>query len=48
MLRWIVLLTVLCLPHTGCALAQRKDVVYIEPDWFYDDAPVATAPTTDP
>jgi len=55
MLRWIVLLAVLCLPLMGCALADRKEVVYVEPDWFYQDAPdesdgapVATAPTSDP
>lgn len=55
MLRWIVLLAVLCLSLMGCALAHREEVVYVEPDWVYQDAPytsdgdpVATAPTSDP
>ena len=54
MLQRIVLLAML-LPLAGCVFPQDEDVVYIEPDWTYADAPdetddpssVVTAPTVD-
>lgn len=33
----LLLLLLLWLPHGGCALPQREEVVYVEPTWSYTE-----------
>ena len=33
----LLLLLLLWLPHGGCVLPQREEVVYVEPTWSYTE-----------